>query len=130
MNNFTPSSDERETPPVVNCHDETSNKTIRDGCGVDSAGGELFAIPETKSPRLKWMEKMKADGMLTHYAEHCDEDPWAAIIPFDDHKGTIGDIMVEWGGLYDNRDLIGYGQTESDAMIDCAHKNKLKLWNE
>jgi hypothetical protein len=88
------------------------------------------SLPATLSPRLRWMAQMKADGMLTHNADHMDEDPWMAIVPFDGHKGTIGAIMAEWCGLYEEMDKIGYGQTESDAMIDCAGKNKLKLWNE
>lgn len=57
----------------------------------------LFDIPECKSPRLLWVEK---HGFLTHHAEHCDEDPWCAIIPMEGHKGGIGAIMAEWCRLY------------------------------
>jgi hypothetical protein len=91
---------------------------------------ELFDIQETLSPKMQWIAKLKTDGMLTHNADHIDENPWMAIIPFDDHKGTIGEVMAKWCGLYEEMDLIGYGQTEPDAMIDCACKNKLRLWNE
>jgi hypothetical protein len=87
-------------------------------------------LPETPSPRILWMRKMKAEGMLTHNADHCDEDPWMAIVPMEGHKGTIDAIMAEWCRLYDEMDVVGYGQTEIDAMIDCACKNKIKLWNE
>jgi len=87
----------------------------------------LFDIPETKSPRLLWIEE---HGILTHHAPHCDEDPWMAIIPFDGHKGGIGEIMAEWCGFYEECNAIGYGKTESDAISDLAINLKLKLWNQ
>jgi hypothetical protein len=106
MNNFTPSSDERETPPVVNCHDETSNKTIRDGCDVDSAGGELFAISETKSPRLKWMERHHLTVEKNEFM-----DNW--------------DYRVKHGMA-----IIGYGATPDAALVAAAKSLNIPLWNE
>ena len=88
---------------------------------------ELFQIEETKSPRLKWLDQ---HGFMTHEADHLDEDPWMAIIPMEDHKGNIGEIMAEWCGLYEEMGIIGYGNTEQDAIDDCAAKMKIPLWNE
>lgn len=87
----------------------------------------LFAIPETKSPRLLWIEK---HGVLTHHAPHCDEDPWMAIIPMDGHKGSVGAIMAEWCRLYDECNAVGYGKTEADAIVDLACNLNIPLWNE
>ena len=88
---------------------------------------ELFEIPVQLSPRLRWIEK---HGFLTHFCDDPDQHPWMAIIPMDGHTGSIGEIMEEWCGLYDEMDLIGWGDTEREAINDCAVKNKIKLWNE
>jgi len=85
----------------------------------------LFDIPESKSPRLLWIEK---HGVLTHHSPHMDDDPWMAIIPFDGHTGSIGAIMAEWCRLYDETGMIGYGETEAIVKLAIAHN--LKLWNE
>lgn len=88
---------------------------------------DLFIIEPSLSPRLKWIAE---HGILIHHAPHCDEDPWMAIIPMEGHCGSVGEIMAEWCGLYDDCDLIGYGQTEDEALIQCAIKNKITLWNQ
>lgn len=88
---------------------------------------ELFQIDETLSPRLKWIAK---NGILTHHADHLDEDPWMAIQPFEGHKGNVGEIMAEWCGLYEECNAIGYGDTEDEAIVALAKKLNLKLWNE
>lgn len=90
---------------------------------------ELFEIPEALSPRLAWI---KENNVLTHYASHLEDfdDPWTAIIPMEDHVGTLPQIMAEWCRVYDDANEIGYGATEDDAIVDLAKKLNLKLWNE
>jgi hypothetical protein len=112
MNNFTPSSDDRETPPVASSHDEAPTQTTRDGCGVDSAGGELFAIPETKSPRLKWMERH-------HIKIH--HQPY-------DHAGPLDDDE-QYAAIH-GMQAIGYGATPDAALVAAAKSLNIKLWNE
>ena len=62
---------------------------------------ELFDIPESKSPRLVWMEK---HGVKTSYCN----DLWQA-----EHGITIA-----------------FGDSELDALTELAKKLNLKLWNE
>lgn len=66
---------------------------------------ELFDIPESKSPRLIWMEEHE---ITTHQGEK-----WTAYSPL---------ILDE--------DTTGTGDTELDAITDLARKLNLKLWNE
>lgn len=70
---------------------------------------ELFQIPETKSPRLLWIEK---HGVWTSRVKHIDapnqSEAWKA----------------EAAGH------VGVGPTEDDAIVDLAKRMKLKLWNE
>jgi hypothetical protein len=69
---------------------------------------ELFDIPESKSPRLIWME---ANEITTQFLDQCIES-WSATC---------------WkSGSF----LTGYGDTELDAITDMARKLNLKLWNE
>ena len=53
-----------------------------------------------------------------------------AIIPMDGHKGSVGDIIAEYCRLYDDANAIGYGKTETDAIVDLAKSLNLRLWNE
>jgi len=88
---------------------------------------ELFDIPESKSPRLIWMEK---HGILTHFSDLCEE-PWSAIVPMENDKGKdIVTIMQDSCMVYDFDDKIGYGKTQLDAIADLARKLSIKLWNE
>ena len=66
---------------------------------------ELFTIPESKSPRLVWME---ANGVTTEY---CPE-------------------LLEWCAGDRSLSAFGYGNTELDAVTELAIKLNLKLWNE
>jgi hypothetical protein len=88
---------------------------------------ELFDIPESKSPRLQWIEDM---GILTHRAPHMPE-PWMAIQPLEEDKGKgIPTIMSESCRIYDDANLVGYGQTEDEAITNLAKNLGLRLWNE
>ena len=91
---------------------------------------ELFTIPESRSPRLVWME---ANQIKTHHAPHCEEDPWIAVAFTDDHwkrGANVGEAMAEECVIYEESGRIGYGQTEINAIIELAKKLSLKLWNE
>lgn len=87
-------------------------------------------LPESKSPRLLWMER---HGFLTHHAPHMDDedDRWMAIIPsLEDRGKEIGEIMESGCRYYEEYVGIGYGKTEEDAMIALCEKKGIKLWNE
>lgn len=90
---------------------------------------DLFTIPESKSPRLLWMERHE---LLTHYCDFEEPDSrWMCIQPLPEDKGeTIGECMARNCRLYEEANLIGYGATEIEALQDWAVKLKIKLWNE
>jgi hypothetical protein len=70
---------------------------------------ELFDLPETKSPRLIWLEKHKIATLRGK------PDSWAAWIIA---KPTKAD------------QIIGYGETEDEAVVSLAIKLGIRLWNE
>lgn len=63
-------------------------------------------MSESKSPRLLWMEK---HGVETGGPDEDDEF---------------------WAKCGDSPSQYAYGQTEEQAIIAIAVKNKWKLWNE
>jgi len=70
----------------------------------------LFDIPESKSPRILWMEKhgvttYPPNPLLGCWAASRDTDP-----PLDQ--------------------FVGLGDTELDALTEMAKKLNLRLWNE
>lgn len=65
---------------------------------------ELFTIPESKSPRLLWME--------LHGIETSD-DP----------------ITPGWMA-YGIKEGVGFGSTEEEAIFEYAKNAEIKLWNE
>lgn len=81
---------------------------------------DLFDIPESKSPQLKWIEK---HGITTHYsADLCDGEhlPWIAWDKAnDDGEGTP-----------DNQDACGYGYTENEALLDLLVTRGLEHWHK
>jgi hypothetical protein len=88
---------------------------------------DLFDVPISKSPRLQWIEEM---GILTHRASHMP-DPWMAIQPLiEDNDKDIPTIMLESCRIYDDANLIGYGQSEDEAITNLAKNIGLRLWNE
>jgi hypothetical protein len=81
----------------------------------------LFDIPETPSPRLKWIAEKQ---VRTHH--HAQSEPaWSAWLPSQDFGPT-------WSGCYDpaQEDDVGHGDTEDEAIVELARKLNLKLWNE
>ncbi len=95
---------------------------------------DLFEIPESLSPRLLWLEK---HGFLTHFYDGGEDElgdapsPWMALLPLEEDKGkTIAEAMAGNCRVYDDLNLIGYGNTEAEAIELCAVLNKIRLWNE
>ena len=90
---------------------------------------DLFTIPESKSPRLLWMERHE---LLTHYSkDDPDESKWMCIQPLPEDRGeSIGECMARNCRVYEECNLIGYGSTEQEAIMAWAVKTKTKLWNE
>ncbi len=73
---------------------------------------ELFDLPETKSPRLIWLEK---HGIK--------------VTPSKAH----GPSLKCWMAYRHDGDFISasaYGSTEDEAIADLAIKLGLRLWNE
>jgi hypothetical protein len=85
---------------------------------------ELFTIMACKSPRLKWLEKNSVKTV--HNTEICAGDecsesgetlyPWCAFVGVDSFPKP--------------EKLVGFGNTEHDAIVDLALKQGLRLWNE
>lgn len=67
---------------------------------------ELFTIPESKSPRLKWIENND--------------------IYFEEIKERFGGGFRAVG----QGPHVGYGETEDHALRQYAFKNRIPLWNE
>lgn len=74
---------------------------------------ELFDIPETKSPRLIWLDK---------HGIKC-------AAPAHPARG----IAKDWMAYQHNGDFIcasAYGTTEDSAITALARKIGVRLWNE
>jgi hypothetical protein len=78
---------------------------------------ELFDIPESKSPRLLWIEKhgIKIIDSGIDY-EDCDECEITGNQCFRYYASS--------------GDLASGGHTKDDAIIALALKLQLRLWNE
>lgn len=86
----------------------------------------LFDLPETLSPRLRWM---KEHGFITCFIDVADR-PWSAFIPMADQVLTGNKAADLWLHSEKWQPLVGEGNSEDDAIIDCAKKRGLRLWNE
>jgi len=73
---------------------------------------ELFNLPETPSPRLAWM---RANKIQCHVTTQCP-------LPVSCWSGDLAESM--------ENNLIGYGNTEDEAIADFAKRAGLRLWNE
>lgn len=75
---------------------------------------------ESKSPRLKWIEKHKFN---THESplEDKDWDPWIAWIGDPDYIK----VLEEFGDS-----VFGYGKIEEEAIVEAAKIYRIPLWNE
>jgi len=58
-------------------------------------------------------------------------EPWMAIQPLLIDAGKdLPTIMEESCRIYEEYNIIGYGQSEDDAITNLAKAIGLKLWNE
>lgn len=77
---------------------------------------ELFDLPESKSPRLQWMERHGIT--VRRYGPHdCGKPGWQ-----DNEWFAMGKVHLNYE--------IGYGDTEDEAITQLALKLGIKLWNE
>jgi len=103
-----------------------SNRNLRtyEEINPQSNMNELFDIPESKSPRLQWMErhnvKVRHEPDIAH--PHGDWKAWQG-----DHDKSLLKTS-EWspGGSH----LMEWGDTEMDAICNLCTWNGWKLWNE
>jgi len=78
---------------------------------------DLFQIEPALSPRLKWMQ---THGIKTNYAEHMAYDlPWSAWTSSNDRNG-----------MPEDPDRAGYGDSETEALLDLMANNNLPHWNQ
>jgi hypothetical protein len=86
---------------------------------------ELFDIPESKSPRLQWIEE---NGILTGY--NSNTATWYAALPKDgDEQKDIRQLVTDYHHTL-AASRIAKGQTEDDAITNLAKAIGLRLWNE
>lgn len=77
---------------------------------------DLFDIPETLSPRLKWMRE---HGIVAQFYSLDSMPPktgWQAWVPMSTENA--------WP------QATAFGDTEDEAIVALAKKLNLKLWNE
>lgn len=109
-NTFPLPSGSDENPAVVTLPADLS--LLSEGLRQEAAAGELFTMPETKSPRLLWIEK---HGLTIHHQ------------PFD-HAGPT-DKGERYAAIY-NHKSIGLGACLDDALVAAAKSLNIPLWNE
>lgn len=80
----------------------------------------LFEFPATApSLRTKLTIFKKKHGIQTHRAKHLrrEEEPWLALIPFDDDRGKdIGQIMADSCRLYEEAGYCALATGELTAV--------------
>lgn len=84
----------------------------------------LFDLPESKSPRLLWMEKYQVTIHKSGYAEIVESE-FGDWYPFTAINGPVSD--ANGNHLYPPR---GEGLTEDEALANLAKTLGVKLWNE
>ena len=104
-NTFPEPSGSDENPPVSKWTADESQST--EGLDSRATGGELFTIPETKSPRLLWMER--------HHLTTAN---------YTDDKNHLR-IAV-----FQHLQRVANGDTLDDALFAAAKSLNVKLWNE
>jgi hypothetical protein len=98
------------------------------GGGINNMKTEtLFEVPRTApSARVELTMFKRKHGIQTHHAKHLsrEDDPWLAIIPFDDDKGkSIGAIMADSCQLYEESGYCATGTGELSAIRKlCAQR--------
>jgi len=84
----------------------------------------LFDLPETPSPRLKWM----GDHQIEVIDSRLDHEP-------GDECELTGSRLYRWWAWQTckrtkTESSSGGGDTEDEAIVNLAKKLNLKLWNE
>ncbi len=86
----------------------------------------LFDIPETPSPRLKWMRELSIQTLDN--GDHCnpgDEDEFGnqlwRWVAWQGGKRTKSSVFADH--------CTGWGDTEDEAIVALAKKLNLPLWN-
>ena len=83
---------------------------------------ELFEIPVSESPRLKWI---RTRDVRTHFNKD---------IEIGEEEEFSGDTLYPWcaftGGYRFPRPDAGYGNTEDEAIVSLAKLKGWRLWNE
>ena len=78
---------------------------------------DLFDIPESKSPRLLWMEKHGIETWQPEIEDAFDGAKWCACRESDKDENGIPSY-------------VGTGDTENDALASLAQRIGIRLWNE
>ncbi len=90
---------------------------------------DLFEVEPSKAPPS--LEQRITAEVRSRWTVLTHHDPgsipsWIAITPCegwgDKATDDIGEIMARHCRLYEECDLVGYGKTEFDAVIDLAHR--------
>lgn len=81
---------------------------------------ELFDVPETLSPRLKWMRE---HGINTHYSP-CEDNEWE---PWSAFKGTFEDIADRVCEMEENGEFVT-GHSEEEVLWKLSQNLKIPHW--
>ena len=81
---------------------------------------KLFEVDATEpSARVKLTEFKHANKIQTHHAKHMrrEDEPWMAVILFAEDEGkSIGEVMAQSCGLYDESGYCATGTGELSAV--------------
>lgn len=89
---------------------------------------ELFNLPESKSPRLLWLEK-HGIKVIDNGIDYEDGDE-CEFSGDQLYRYCAHDLQGEGDPVLFFDHLTGWGHTAEDAIFDFAKKHELKLWNE
>jgi len=83
-----------------------------------------FEKSDIRQNNRRQVNYLKAQhGILTHRSTASTPN-WIALIPIEQDKfKSIGQIMAESCRLYDDANMIGYGSTELEAVIQALELN-------
>ena len=85
--------------------------------------GELFDVPETKSPKLKWLEQHKIKTEQTQYKVGDEDEFGEDLFPW--YAWTGGANIART-----STSKMAGGETEDEAIRNLAIKLHLRTWGE
>ena len=88
---------------------------------MNSPEPELFEVPVSLSPRLRWM---KLNDVRTHESKWARELPWCAWLPSNDTEGNFSRPIPL------RPDMCGYGKTEQEAVEELADVLGVINWQD